>query len=214
MYQEKFWINKNKEYLIKYGVNQPNLFAELVVKYFIPAGSVLDLAAGIGQDSLYFAQQGFNVTTTEYSEEYFKDVSREVREQELRINFQSLDLLKNLPFVDNSFDAVYAHMGLHYFNNKDTRELFKEIYRVIKKDGIFASIFNTIDDPEIELFKDSKIEENLYLSSQGVSKCFFSVNYLQNISSKLFTPIILDNKGETYKDGKDANLIRFIGKKL
>ena len=214
MYQEKFWRNKNKEYLMKYGLNQPNLFAELAVEYFTPAGSVLDLAAGIGQDSLYFAQQGFNVTTTEYSEEYFKDVRREARKQELSINFQSLDLLKNLPFVDNSFDAVYAHMGLHYFNNKDTRKMFKEIYRVIKKDGIFASIFNTIDDPEIELFKDSKIEENLYLSSQGVSKCFFSVNYLQNISSKLFTPIILDNKGETYKDGKDANLIRFIAKKL
>lgn len=214
MHQEKFWKNKNKEYLQKYGINNPNIFAKVAVKYFPPAGDILDLAAGIGQDSLYFAQQGFNVTSTEYSEEYLKDVSNQAKKKKIAINFQSVNLLKNLPFKDKSFDAVYAHMGLHYFNDKETKRLFKEISRVIKKGGIFASIFNTIDDPEIELFKDSEIEENLYLSPQGVSKRFFSAGYLQDITSKLFSPIILDNKGKTYKDGKDANLIRFIGKKL
>ncbi len=214
MYQTEFWRKKNSEYKRKYGIDKPNIFAQEVLRYFPPRGSLLDLAAGIGQDSWYFAKQGFQVTSTEYSQSYLKNALDQAKDEDLNINFQLVDLSKKFNLKKTSFDIAYCHLGLHYFKDKETRNLFKEIHRVLKKGGIFASIFNTIDDPQIKILKDREIEKNLYLSFQEVSKRFFSLDYLKDLNSQLFDPIILDNRGRTYKDGDNAKLIRFIARKI
>ncbi len=40
---------------------KPSIFAEEIIQYFPERGVVLDLGAGQGQDSIYFAQAGFQV---------------------------------------------------------------------------------------------------------------------------------------------------------
>lgn len=81
----------------------------------------------------------------------------------------------------------------------------------MKSGGIIASLFNTIEDPEIDNPQFKKIEEGYYQDPFGLSKRYFSTSYLETMTRELFIPIVLDNKGETYKD-EIKPLIRFIGK--
>lgn len=44
---------------------------------------------------------------------------------------------RELSFLENSFDAVTSFFTLMYINKTDHEKVFKEIYRVLKKDGEF-----------------------------------------------------------------------------
>ena len=121
-----------------------------------------------------------------------------------------IDLEQKLPFKDNSFDIVYSHLALHYFNKKTTRRLFGEIARVLKKGGIFATLTNTVDDPERLEFK--RIEKDYYEERGKILKRYFSPQSLKELVNKDFETYVLDAKGETYKD-EIKTLIRFVGKK-
>lgn len=44
---------------------------------------------------------------------------------------------KELSFLDNSFDAVTSFFTMMYIDNNHHEKVFKEIYRVLKKNGEF-----------------------------------------------------------------------------
>jgi len=52
-YQEQDWIEK------------PSLFAETAIHYFPKSGRILELGAGHGQDSIFFAKRGYDVVSTD-----------------------------------------------------------------------------------------------------------------------------------------------------
>ncbi len=58
MYREKDWITK------------PSLFAETVKDYLPKKGTLLDLGAGLGQDSVYFKELGYEVTATDLNTDH------------------------------------------------------------------------------------------------------------------------------------------------
>lgn len=209
--QKDYWERAHKIYSKKSWINDTTIFARFAQGYFPKKGNLLDLGAGQGQDSRYFSKIGYNVISTDICDEALKLSSENAKKEYLDVKFTQLDIAEKLPFVDNSFDIVYSHLALHYFTEKKTKEIFDEIYRVLKPGGIVASLFNTIEDPELDSPQFKKIEEGYYQDPFGLSKRYFSTSYLENITKELFVPIILDNKGEAYKD-EIKTLIRFIGK--
>ncbi len=214
MYQNKTWQNLLERYLKKDWIDKPNIFAKTAIKYFPKQGKLLDLASGVGQDSVFFAQKGYSVISSDNSDYGLKLSQQRAKDNNVIISSKKADLSKKLPFKDNTFDIVYCHLGLHYFDDKTTKKIFKEIHRILKPQGIFASLFNSVDDPEIDNPKFKEIDKNYYLeTTTGLYKRYFSVNYLKDVIKGLFEPIIEDNKGETYKD-EIKTLMRFIGKKI
>lgn len=201
IYKKQDWINK------------PNLFAQNVVQYFPKKAKILELGAGQGQDTRFFAENGFTVVSTDIS-----DLALEVNKEKLPDNLKNnvivkkLDLVKAIPFKDKEFDVVYAHLSLHYFDKEETQHIFREIYRVLKDGGILSILNNSISDPEY--IQGQEIEPG-YLSVDGTMKRFFSVDSLKEYI-KNFKIILLDNLGTTYKDEAKGvnNLIRFVGTKL
>lgn len=206
-----FWKKTHEIYSTKSWINNTTIFAEFVVSYLPRLGKLLDLGAGQGQDSRYFAKLGYDVTSVDISGLALKLSEKIAERARLNIKFIELDIADTLPFEDNSFDVIYSHLALHYFTDEKTRAIFREINRVLKPQGVLACLLNTIEDPEIIDAKYKLIEKNYYQSSEGLLKKYFSVDYLNDVISGLFTPIVLDNKGETYKD-EIKSLIRFIGK--
>jgi SAM-dependent methyltransferase len=99
-------------------------------------------------------------------------------------------------------------LALHYFDKKRTEGLFGEIYDVLKPGGIFATLTNTIEDPET---KNGKLLEPEYYEFETIKKRFMSVDSMKEFTNK-FETIILDNHGETHKD-EIKTLIRFVGNK-
>lgn len=185
-----YWQQK----LTTYSADKPTIFATQVIKHFPPKASILELGAGLGQDSRYFSQNSFAVTATDLIES---------------VNVKPVDLNQPLPFTPNSFDIVYAHQALQFFDTKRTQKLFDEIYQILKPGGVLAILVNSLADPEIS--QSSKIADDLYLTPSGLTKRFFSVDSLKNFTQK-FETILLDDHGSTHKDPL-PNLIRFVGKK-
>ena len=209
---KEYWKIAHEKYSQKDWIKKPTIFAQSVIGYFPTKGKILELGAGQGPDSRFFSKQGFEVTSTDLSE-CALGISRQNAEKEnLEIKFLELDMEKDLPFEDNSFDVVYAHLSLHYFTDKRTREIFQEIRRVLKPGGIIAALFNTVDDKETKDQNFKIIEEDYYESPEGLRKRFFTVDYVKKITEGFFAVIIADAKGESYKDDIKT-LIRFVGRK-
>jgi len=204
-----YWQAKHPEYSKKDWIHKPTIFATHAVKYFPPSGRILELGAGQGQDSLYFAKAGYEVVATDFSEFALGQLQNKISpDMSDRLSVQHLDLSQPLTFPRESFDIVYSHLALHYFDQKRTQDLFKEIYAVLKPGGIFATLTNTVEDPEID--RALRIEDEFYETGE-ITKRYFSTASMAKFTSKYKT-LLLDNHGETHKD-QIKTLIRFVGRK-
>jgi ubiquinone/menaquinone biosynthesis C-methylase UbiE/8-oxo-dGTP pyrophosphatase MutT (NUDIX family) len=209
---DNIWSDLHKNYKEQDWINKPSLFAETAVIYFPPKGKILDLGAGQGQDSRFFAEHGYDVVSTDIEESALEASKAKLTgEQTQKVTFEKVDLSQELPFENTSFDIVYAHLSLHYFDRETTTRLFGEIQRVLKPGGIFAFFVNSTSDPEYGT--GSKLEED-YFQIDKTTKRYFSVESVREFTKYLDTTL-LDNHGETYKDRAKGvhNLVRFIGSK-
>lgn len=214
MTNKQYWNDALKRYTTKSWVDKPTIFAQQVAGYFPKQGKLLELAAGQGQDSRYFARLGYRVTATDLVDTGLRDAEQKAERENLKIIFQTVDLAQPLPFPDASFNIVYSHLGLHYLDKIGTEMMFKEIHRVLKPGGVLVALFNTVDDPEINSPEFEKIEDNYYREvAFDFKKRYFSVDETKYFINGLFEPLLLDNQGETYKD-EIKTLIRLVGKKI
>jgi len=193
-------------------IHKPSIFAETAASYFPPTGRILELGAGQGQDGRFFAERGYEVTSTDLEQDAL-DLSEQKLPKELRsrLTLGRVDLGQVLPFEDGVFDMVYAHLALHYFDVRTTEQIFREIQRVLRPGGVLAFLVNSTSDPE---FNTGRQIEPDYFHTDGMSKRYFTVASAGAFTNR-FMVVLLDDKGETYKDmAKDVhNLIRFIGTK-
>jgi ubiquinone/menaquinone biosynthesis C-methylase UbiE len=176
----------------------------------LPQGKLLDLGAGQGQDSRYFAQNGYAVLCTDFCEFALDLAQKKAQQNNLPIEFRTLDLRKPLSIASASFDIVYSHLALHYFDETTTQTLIAEIHRVLKKGGIFAVLLNNAADPEYLQPGYKQLQSHFYLAPWGETKRFFTVESLQAMTQDFFQHIVIDDKGKTVKDN-EVPLIRFIG---
>ena len=105
---------------------------------------MLEIGTGQGGDAVYFKSLGYEVVATDYSTAALESAKSWVK----GVEFLNVDTAAGLPFADQTFDVVYSHLALHYFNSEVTKKIFTDIYRVLKPGGIFAAITNTVTDPE------------------------------------------------------------------
>jgi ubiquinone/menaquinone biosynthesis C-methylase UbiE len=205
-----YWRKSHEMFSKDERANKVSEFAQFAVGYFPHNGKLLDLGAGRGQDSRYFANLGYDVTSADISDLGLR-LSAEKTGGDLKIKFLELDIADGLPFEDNSFDVVYARYSLHYFLDEKTKEIFREIYRALKPQGILACLINSSKDAEAVNPKNELIEKDYYKSSSGLLTRYFSTEYLKMVIENLFMPIILNDGVEVY-DGREKKFIRFVGK--
>jgi len=206
-----YWTKKHQKYSKTDWIDKPTIFAKFVRRYLPEKGKLLELGAGQGQDARFFAELGLDVLATDFSKEALSLLRTKAKKQRVKLKLKHLDLSQPLSYPNESFDVVYSHLALQYFSGTITIKIFDEIHRVLKPNGLFTSLFNTLADPEVSLSRE--IEEGLYLTPSGLVKRFFTTSYLKKLAKGKFKTILIDNKGETYKD-EIKTLIRFVGRKI
>lgn len=202
------WKELHSNYQAQDWIGKPSLFAETAIQYFPKTGRVLELGAGHGQDSLFFAKQGYDVVSTDIET---ASLASNISNHECCVSVIPVNLTEALPLDDHSFDVVYAHLSLHYFELEKTFEIMNEISRVLKPGGVFAFLTNSTSDPE---YNSGRMLEPDFFQVGKATKRYLSVESARALTRD-FQPNLIDNLGQTYKDQAKGihNLIRFIGKK-
>lgn len=80
---------------------------------------------------------------------------------------------------DNSFDVVYAHLSLHYFDDETTKKIFKKISFILKPGGYLFVKCKSTDDKLYGVGK--KIGIDMYQKKGEWLRHFFSKRYMEEM---------------------------------
>ncbi|HEX9979548.1 MAG TPA: bifunctional demethylmenaquinone methyltransferase/2-methoxy-6-polyprenyl-1,4-benzoquinol methylase UbiE [Flavobacterium sp.] len=108
--------------------------------------TVLDIATGTGDLAIMMAQTGAkNITGIDISAGMLEVGRKKVAGKNLngKINLMLADS-ENLPFTDNTFDAVTVGFGIRNF--EDLEKGLSEILRVLKPGGIFVILETSVPE--------------------------------------------------------------------
>jgi SAM-dependent methyltransferase len=143
---------------------------------------VLELGAGHGRDTLFFASNGIEVYALDYSATAIKILDKMTKEKRLPIKTQIFNVNNSLPFPDNYFDAVYSHMLLNMrFSLHELHFIFSEIRRVLKSKGLnFFSVRNNSDK---SYRKGIELDKGIYDVS-GFQVRFFTEGEIQDLTKQ------------------------------
>lgn len=133
-------------------------------------GAVLDLGCGGGNDTLYLIEKGKRVIACDQSINAIKNIQKNFPEVAETKCFNMLD---GLAFEDDSFEIVCADLCLHYFTEKDTDKILKEIQRVLRPEGHLFVRVNSVNDVNHGAGQGEEVEPHLYKTSEGMLKRFF-----------------------------------------
>ena len=144
---------------------------------------VLEIGAGHGRDTIFFATNGIEVEALDYSVIAVEILDKIAKEKRLPIKSQTFDMKKNnpLPFPDGYFDAVYSHIFLNMrFSFDDLHFIFSEISRVLKSRGLnFFSVRNHNDK---SYGKGVEVDKGIF-EIDGFQIRFFTEKEIQDLTS-------------------------------
>jgi SAM-dependent methyltransferase len=111
---------------------------------------LLDIGAGLGESSVYFALQGAQVTMTDIS----PGMVQTGRELARRSGVEVAGIVsgaEDLAVAAESFDYVYIANTIHHVRDRDA--LFQKIHRALKPGGSFFSYDPLAYNPAINLYR-------------------------------------------------------------
>ncbi len=216
MSQREIW-EKLFERKDKYGL-VPDPFAVESLKWVkkIKAKKILDIGCGEGKDSIFFAKNGYEVFSLDFSSRAIKSCKEKAIKNKLQKLLHPIihDISKPLKFENGTFDVVYAHLSLHYFDDKTTIKIFNEIRRVLKPGGLFLVKVKSIKDPLYG--KGKKIESDMF--DFGHIRHFFSKKYLlsklEGFKVLLLKEIVRESDYAKKSASKKSVFLFLIAKKL
>lgn len=96
-----------------------------------PHARVLDVGCAAGRDTRILKDMGFDVIGSDLA----KNLLTIARRENPDIVFVLADI-RELPFADNSFDAIWSSAVLHHVHKTEMPKVLGEFWRTLDKDGI------------------------------------------------------------------------------
>lgn len=136
----EWWSNfySNKEKPIPFFKNIPD---ENLVSYvdsgLLKHGKVLDVGCGIGRNSIYLANKGFEVCGIDFSKTSIEMAKETAKEQSIKIDFLC-DSIFDFQCQPESFDFIYDSGCFHHIKPHRRQQYLNTILKLLKPDGYFA----------------------------------------------------------------------------
>ena len=196
--QSQHWESNFSSKPEMFGLN-PSIAAKKALKIFKieKINRVVELGAGLGRDTIYFAKNSIHVEALDYSPSGIKIINQKINQNNFSnlVNTKILDVRKTLPFEDNSIDGFYSHMlYCMALTTSDLENLNKEIHRILKPGGINIYTARHIGDADYGI--GIHRGEDLY-ETDGFIVHFFSKEKIKQLS-KGFEIMNIEN----FEEGK------------
>lgn len=114
-----------------------------IEKYLSPGASILDIGAGAGAYSLYFADKGYAVSSLELADENIKAFRAKIK-PEMNVDLRQGNALEMSNYPDGKYDIVLLMGPLYHLHDSgDRSRCIREAMRVLKPNGtMFVSFIN------------------------------------------------------------------------
>ena len=202
-YWNQYYLRKEKE------IQEPSDFAKFVLPYMETHKKIMDIGCGNGRDSIYFSQNGLEVTGVDASEEAISHLNQYNMKNSM---FVCDDFVTCKALYQVQYDYFYSRWTIHAVSEKQEWELLKNVSSAIKKKGLFFIEVRSIKD---DLFgKGTKIAKNTYSYNDHFRR-FIVKKELEEKLEKLEFEIIYEkeDKGLSKTTVSDPVLIRIIARK-
>lgn len=136
----------------RYG-REPSAAAVAAAALFSAEGrrDLLELGAGQGRDTLFFARSGFRVLALDYAQTALDDLAGSAAAAGLSgsVSLRRHDVRDALPAADGSADACYAHMLFCMaLTTPQLEALAEEVRRVLRPGGLLVYTVRHTGDPD------------------------------------------------------------------
>ena len=187
---DKKLLNQQSQHWEKNFSNKPEMFgfepsfsAKKALETFKKNNitNIIELGAGLGRDTIFFAQNGIYVHAIDYSLSATNIIKKRSKENNLDalIKVENYDIRKRLNCLNENFQACYSHMLFCMaLTNQDLKDLNKEILRVLKKDGF--NIYTVRNHTDGDFKKGTHRGEDMY-EMNGFIVHYFSENKIKNL---------------------------------
>ncbi len=149
---------------------------------FFKNKKIIELGAGLGRDTIFFAQNSIQVEALDYSQKAIEIINNKSKKLNLTqfIKTKILDVREKLPFDNNTVDGCFSHMlYCMALSNHDLKNLNEEILRILKPGGINIYTVRNTDDGDYK--NGNYIGEDLY-ENDGFIVHFFSKEKINQLS--------------------------------
>ena len=163
---------------------EPSIPAVKATKFFKENNikNIVELGAGLGRDTIYFAQNSIHVQALDYSKTAIESITNKAKKLNLTefIKPKFFDVRKKLPFENNTIDGCFSHMlYCMALSNFDLENLNNEICRILKPGAINIYTVRHTDDGDYK--NGIHRGENLY-ENGGFIIHFFSKDKVNQLS--------------------------------
>lgn len=166
-WNNEYWknvINENKTDFMK--DSWMTKYIEYITK--IENKNAVDLGCGIGQDTKWLLDKGFDVISCDISERALNKLKELIPNSKVML----IDIKEELPFNDNSIGLINANLSIHYFDMKNTIKIFNEIHRVLTPKGLFIGRVNSDKNDGYINKTTQEIEKNFYYEDGKYKRLF------------------------------------------
>jgi SAM-dependent methyltransferase len=144
--------------------------------------NILEIGAGLGRDTIFFAKNLISVQAIDYSPSAIRIINKKSKENKLTkvISTKIFDVRKKLPFKDSSIEACFSHMlYCMALSTSDIKNINKEILRILKPGGINIYTVRHVGDGDY--MNGIHRGEDLY-ENDGFIVHFFSKKKISQVS--------------------------------
>ena len=148
--QSNYWEANFSKKPLMFGLT-PSVAALFALKKFEKDNikEIIELGAGLGRDTIFFAKNKIKVEALDYSSTAIKIIEKKTKDNNLSksISTKHFDVRGKFPYKDNSIKGIFSHMlYCMALSNSDIKKLNNEILRVLEPGGInIYTVRNTND---------------------------------------------------------------------
>jgi ubiquinone/menaquinone biosynthesis C-methylase UbiE len=128
---------------------------------------IIDLGCGNGNHVVFFAEQGFEVSGIDISEEAIEIAKAWLKKRNLEATLMAGDI-ETIPYPDQSFDVVLSHAVLDHVSFEKAKKVMEEIKRVLVPGGYVCISLRSTED--CEFGRGKKVDYHTFVIEEGYEK--------------------------------------------